>query len=177
MESIESIFRMTPTEQAMFEKQQNLFSIIKTIEFLEYVYMNGKVTGPQYDAEFRSLLHQFQMCAASIVDFNLDIFLKQNKFESCQAAIMRVKDGRSNYRGEDTPWNLAQRVFDITTKFIAVIDVLALGNSSVDEIAPYLRDVHKSLLEYPNLKPDYRGVEVMQKWVDLTSSRRATDNY
>jgi len=49
--------RLTPLEQARFEKEQNLFSIIKTIEFLEFAYMTGKVKGPEYDAEFRSLLH------------------------------------------------------------------------------------------------------------------------
>lgn len=31
---------------------------------------------------------------------------------------MRIKEGRSNYKGEDTDKNMGQRVFDITTKFI-----------------------------------------------------------
>ena len=62
MEDLDALIRFTPQEQAQFEKEQNLFSIIKTIEFLEFAYMNGKVTGPQYDAEFRALLHQFSMC-------------------------------------------------------------------------------------------------------------------
>jgi len=59
MEGIDSLTRFTPLEQAKFEKEQNLFSIIKTIEFLEFAYMTGKVKGPEYDAEFRSLLHQY----------------------------------------------------------------------------------------------------------------------
>lgn len=58
---------------------------------------------------------------------------------------MRIKAGKSNYGGEDTARNLAQRVFDITTKFISIIDVLALGMTSVDEIAPPVRDVHAAL--------------------------------
>jgi len=62
---------------------------------------------------------------------------------------MRIQAGRSNYKGEDTDKNLAQRVFDITTKFIQPIDVLALGITSVDEIAPPVRDVHQALLNYP----------------------------
>ena len=62
---------------------------------------------------------------------------------------MRIKEGRSNYKGEDTDKNMAQRVFDITTKFIQPIDVLTLGINSVDEIAPPIRDVHAALLNYP----------------------------
>jgi len=59
MEGIDSLTRFTPLEQAQFEKEQNLFSIIKTIEFLEFAYMTGKVKGPEYDKEFKSLLHQY----------------------------------------------------------------------------------------------------------------------
>ena len=62
MEDIEALTRFSPQEQAHFEKEQNLYSIIKTIEFLEFAYMSGRVKGPEYDAEFRSLLHQFTMC-------------------------------------------------------------------------------------------------------------------
>ena len=59
MEDIDSLIRFTPLEQAQYEKEQNLYSIIKTIEFLEFAYMNGRVQGPAYDTEFRSLHHQF----------------------------------------------------------------------------------------------------------------------
>lgn len=69
MEDIDALIRFTPEEQSVFEKEQNLYSIVKTIEFLEYAYMNGKVEGPQYDKEFKALLHQFKMCEQSISGF------------------------------------------------------------------------------------------------------------
>ena len=34
MEDIESLMQFTPEEHARFEKEQNVYSIIKTIEFL-----------------------------------------------------------------------------------------------------------------------------------------------
>ena len=46
MEDLDALIRFTPQEQAQFEKEQSLSSIIKTIEFLEFAYMNGKVSGP-----------------------------------------------------------------------------------------------------------------------------------
>ena len=39
------------------DKEQNLFSIVKTMEFLEFAYMNGRVPGEKYDSEWRSLYH------------------------------------------------------------------------------------------------------------------------
>ena len=34
MEDIESLIRLSPMEQVQFEKEQNLYSIIKTVEYL-----------------------------------------------------------------------------------------------------------------------------------------------
>jgi hypothetical protein len=57
MADYEDLTRISPQEMIIFEREQNLFSIIKTIEFLEIAYMTGKVKGSEYDSEFRSLLH------------------------------------------------------------------------------------------------------------------------
>ena len=77
MEDIDALTRFDPMEQVQFEKEQNLFPIIKTIEYLEYAYMTGKVQGAEYDAQFRGLLHQYDLCSNSIPQFvGLDQFIK-----------------------------------------------------------------------------------------------------
>ena len=42
---LDQILALTPEEQLTFEKEQNLYSIIKTIEYLEWAYMSGKIQG------------------------------------------------------------------------------------------------------------------------------------
>ena len=84
-----------------------------------------------------------------------------------------MKSGQSNYRGEETDRNLAQRVFDITTKFIAPIDVLALDIKSVDDLLPPLRDVQQALQAYPNLPADYQGLPTVTVWVNKMSTMKA----
>ena len=117
------------------------------------------------------------MCSQSIPGFvGLDQFMKEFNLEHCQSAKMRINDGRSGYRGEETDKNLAQRVFDITTKFIQPIDVLTLGITSVDEIAPPIRDVHQALLNYPQLPASYQGLALVEKWVNILNSKNATDD-
>ena len=76
MEDIDSLTRFDPLEQAQIAKEQNLYSIIKTIDYLEFAYMCGKVQGPAYDNEFRALLHQYDLCSQSIQNFvGLDAFI------------------------------------------------------------------------------------------------------
>lgn len=77
MEDIDALTRFDPMEQAQFEKEQNLYSIIKTIEYLEFAYMTGKVQGAAYDTEFRTLLNQYDICSNSIPNFvGLDQFIQ-----------------------------------------------------------------------------------------------------
>ena len=46
---LDQILAFSPQEQIDFEKEQNIYSIIKTIEYLEWAYMSGKITGTVYD--------------------------------------------------------------------------------------------------------------------------------
>jgi ESCRT-I complex subunit VPS28 len=89
---------------------------------------------------------------------------------------MRIKDGKSGYRGEEASAGVAKRVFDITSKFIAPIDVLQLGITAVDEILPHLRDLLQALTTFPNMPPTYQGVGVVQNWCNILSAKKASDN-
>ena len=51
-EDLDTILQLTPAEKLQFERDQNLYSIIKTIEYLEWAYMSGKIKGKEYDKEF-----------------------------------------------------------------------------------------------------------------------------
>lgn len=137
--------------------------------------MNGKIQGPQYDEEFKLLFKQYDMCSKSIPNFQgIDRFAAENELNHCQSAIMRIKVGKSNYSGEDTSRNLAQRVFEITTKCITANDVLELGMNSVDDVAPRIRDVYQALNNYPNLPSSYTGLKQIDKWVKFFEPKPAT---
>ena len=44
MDDIDSIIRLSPMEQAHYEKEQNLYSIIKTVEYLVSLLSSSNVT-------------------------------------------------------------------------------------------------------------------------------------
>ena len=101
--------------------------------------------------------------------------MKYRSLSHCQQARTLLKNGQSNYRGEETDRNLAQRVFDITTKFMQPIDVLALDIRSVDELLPSIRDVQGALQAYPNLPSNYEGLAKVQNWLNKMQAMRASD--
>ena len=139
--------------------------------------MCGKVQGPAYDTEFRALLHQYDLCSQSIPNFiGLDAFINQYGLEHCQSARTLIAKKASNYKGEELDRNLAQRVFDITTKFMQPMDMLSLNITSVDEILPPLRDVHQALLNYPQLPSDYTGLANVGKWVEKLGAMKASES-
>ena len=77
--------------------------------------MSGKIKGQQYDGEFRTLIHQYQLCRDSIPSFEgIDRFMKRYNLEHCQAAKQRCSDLKSAYKGEETQATMAVRVMDIT---------------------------------------------------------------
>lgn len=175
MEDIDSMLRLDPMERVHFDREENLYSIIKTVEYLEFAYMSGKVQGAEYDTQFRSLHHQYQLCLQQITDFaGLDAFMDRYNINHCQSAKTLLKNGASNYRGEETDRNLAQRVFEITTKFVQPMDLLALDIRSIDEILPPVRDVQQALQNYPNLPADYKGLQQVNTWVDRMSQMEAS---
>jgi len=46
--------------------------------------------------------------------------MQNYSLEQCQSAKVRIQAGRSNYKGEDTDKNAAQRAFDMGLKFIQI---------------------------------------------------------
>ena len=107
----------------------------------------------------------------------------------CQSAIMRIKQGKSGYGGEDHEQNVVseqfqskfyvqgQRVFDVTSKLITAIDYTSLNSTlSVDQTYPYVRDVQTAINNYPNLPQNYVGIAIMKKWTEFFQSKQVTDD-
>ena len=83
-----------------------MYSIIKTIEYLEWAYMSGKIKGAEYDSECVQLIHHFQMCQKSMNNFEgVDRFFNRYQLDHCQTAKQRIKENKSGYKGEETNKN------------------------------------------------------------------------
>lgn len=64
---------------------------------------------------------------------------------------------------------------DITQKLITAIDVVSMDMKSVDQIAPYIRDIQVALSAFPNLPHDFKGSIIIKKWLDYFQGKQAAD--
>ena len=53
MEDVDQILELGSGEKMEFEKEQNLYSLIKSIEYLEFAYLSSKVRPNEYDSNFQ----------------------------------------------------------------------------------------------------------------------------
>ena len=99
--------------------------------------MTGKIKGTDYDAEFRSLYHNYSICKDSIPNFlGIEKFIKKYQLDHCQTAYQRILSGQSAYIGEPIDQGLVIRVMDITQKMIGAIDLLEINIYDNDQVYP-----------------------------------------
>ena len=91
------------------------------------------------------------------------------------SAKIRLTEGKSAYKGEETDKNLAQRVMDVTSKLITCQDTIALGQTCVDDITGPTRDIVTALNDFPGLPANFQGKAKMSKWVDTLNGMNAID--
>ena len=119
-----------------------MYSIIKTIEYLEWAYSTDRIGGSTYDSEFRKLLHSFQMGKESIQGFEgLDSFFKKYDLEHCYTAKKRITEGKSGYGGEESDKNMAFRVMNITETLVGAIDQLEMNMVETDSLLPTFSEI------------------------------------
>ena len=92
-----------------FEKYQNIYSLIKTIEYLEWAFISGRVQNLDYDNQIKRLLNQYKMASESVPGFNLDDFVRKWGLELCANAYKRINEGQGAHSA-----NFAVLIMDIT---------------------------------------------------------------
>ncbi len=50
-----------------------------------------------------------------------------------------------------------------------------MGFTSVDQIAPYVRDIQIALGNYPNLPQTFKGTPIIEKWMTILHGKNASD--
>ena len=84
---LDQILHLSSAEKLKFEKLQNLYSLVKTIEYLYWAFTSGKIEGKVYDSEFQELFNSFKMCMNTIPNFQgVDQFFQTYQLDHCFSA-------------------------------------------------------------------------------------------
>ena len=120
------MLRFTQQEEVQNEKEQNMYSIIQTMETLEWAYMNGH-EGTDYEKEWNQLYHQYTLVKQTLPQFDINRFARAMQLEHCQAAIIRLSAGKSSFKAVESSAGFTKLVFDYTSALITTSDTISMS--------------------------------------------------
>lgn len=176
MDNLEEVklFRL-PSERERYDNMADCYSLINTIQCLEKAYIKDAVTSKEYTAACSKLLTQYKAAFKQIdKEFgSAEQFLKKYGLE-CRAALDRIREDRP-ITIKDDKGNTHACIAEIVSMFITISDRLKLGQKSMDEILPDLRELHETMGRLTMLPPTYEGSKRVKKWLDKMSQMGASD--
>lgn len=176
MDNLEEVklYRL-PNERERYDNMADCYSLINTIQCLEKAYIKDAVTSKEYTAACSKLLTQFKAAFKQIdKEFKTaEDFLKKYRLE-CRNALDRIKEDRP-ITIKDDKGNTHACIAEIVATFITTSDRLKLGQKSMDELLPDLKELHETMGRLTILPPSFEGSNKVKFWIDKMSTMKADD--
>ena len=64
---------------------------------------------------------------------------------------------------------------EITSRLLSSRDLLEMGMTSIEYIAPSIRECYLSIQKYPDYNENFDGIKIMQGWNNKLFAMKATD--
>jgi len=162
-------------EREMYDNLADLYSIIKTVEYLEKAYVRDSCTAREYTPACTKLIAQFNT-ALNLVgpNFNLEKFLQDYRLD-CRAAIDRLTRSKVPATVEHRipgGGNEARMVAEAVQYFITTMDSLKLNMTAVDQVQPLIVDLNACLNK---IGDDFEGKEKVAQWLTILNMKQASD--
>ena len=170
-------YELTLEEEGMLQNPANLFSLIKTLQFILSAYNNSQIDDETYEKELNSISEKIENTIKAFPEYEgLDKFIKKYKLEDCTFAINYLKESKDKKPSKNIgiPPEL---IMKITQFFNDLSLFLDSENQSVSDIVPNYHELCISLEDlqkYINLKNDNIS-KVKQCYENLKNNRKASD--
>ena len=95
---------LTIEEESKIENQANIYSLIRTIDYVEWAFSQSHINKETLGEEVNTLLDLYKTVTEACDNFpGLDTFVKQYNLSNCKLGINRIKKG---YVGSNKGGNL-----------------------------------------------------------------------
>ncbi len=119
---------LSSQEKSDLDDFQNIYSIIRTLDALESEYSRGRVEGKEYETYCVKLINQYSSTVDNLQNFpGLDYFVDKYNLKHCKNAITRLREKRSNYRGNLEELENSKRAFRFGQEIVELVDYIDLG--------------------------------------------------
>jgi hypothetical protein len=165
---------LTIEEEEKIQNPANIYSLIRTLQFIEWAYNFSHIDRESYTKETNIILEQYKNATNAYPEYEgLDNFVKHYKLEDCTYAINRIKEGNIKERASSTVIAI-QKMTQFFNDLNLILDTDTL---SVADIVPMYLELCNSLEDLKNLinlqNEDIN--KIRQCYLDLKNNRKAAD--
>lgn len=168
----EGELELTIEEEDKIQNQANIYSLIRTLQFIEKAYSFSRVDRETYMKETNILLEQYKTSVEAFPNYKLDDFVNEYKLHDCQFAINRIKQGTVQAEKKASMKDVAtmtQCLNDINV-------VLQDDNPQVQDILEYYNNLYICLQNLKNcINLDHEDIKkVINRFLDLKNNKTPT---
>ena len=165
---------LTIEEEEKIQNPANIYSLIRTLQFIEWAYNFSHIDRESYTKETNIILEQYKNATNAYPEYEgLDNFVKHYKLEDCTYAINRIKEGNIKERASSNVIAI-QKMTQFFNDLNLILDTDTL---SVADIVPMYLELCNSLEDLKNLinlqNEDIN--KIRQCYLNLKNNRKAAD--
>ncbi len=165
---------LTIEEEEKIQNPANIYSLIRTLQFIEWAYNFSHIDRESYTKETNIILEQYENAKNAYPEYEgLDSFVKHYKLEDCTYAINRIKEGRV----KDRVSNSVIAIQKMTQYFNDLNLILDTETLSVSDIVQMYLELCNSLEDLKNLinLQNEDISKIRQCYLNLKNNRKAAD--
>ena len=165
---------LTIEEEEKIQNPANIYSLIRTLQFIEWAYNFSHIDRESYTKETNIILEQYENAKNAYPEYEgLDSFVKHYKLEDCTYAINRIKEGRVKDRASASVIAI-QKMTQYFNDLNLILDTETLSVSDIVQMYLELCNSLEDLKNLINLQNEDIS-KIRQCYLNLKNNRKAAD--
>ena len=165
---------LTIEEEEKIQNPANIYSLIRTLQFIEWAYNFSHIDRESYTKETNIILEQYENAKNAYPEYEgLDNFVKHYKLEDCTYAINRIKEGRVKDRTSASVIAI-QKMTQYFNDLNLILDTETLSVSDIVQMYLELCNSLEDLKNLINLQNEDIS-KIRQCYLNLKNNRKAAD--
>ena len=170
----EGELELTIEEEEKIQNPANIYSLIKTLQFIEWAYNFSHIDRETYIKETNIILEQYKNAVNAYPEYKgLDNFVIEYKLQDCTYAINRIKQGNVI----NNPKPVLGDIQKMTQLFNDLNIILDTENLTVFDVVPAYLELCNSLENLKNfIKLQHENIiKIKNCYLNLKNNRKAAD--
>ena len=165
---------LTIEEEEKIQNPANIYSLIRTLQFIEWAYNFSHIDRESYTKETNIILEQYENAKNAYPEYEgLDNFVKHYKLEDCTYAINRIKEGRVINTANPSIVAI-QKMTQYFNDLNLILDTETLSVSDIVQMYLELCNSLEDLKNLINLQNEDIS-KIRQCYLNLKNNRKAAD--